>query len=66
MSRPAIVRIVPRRFGQPDGGDIVPMILAMTEASVQRWNRLIDDLGTALEVGDTPRVVEVSRELCGG
>lgn len=65
MSRPAIVRIVPRRVGHPDGGDLVRMILAMTEGSVQRWNRLIDDLGTALEAGDTSRVVALSRELCG-
>ena len=66
MSRPAMVRIVPRRVGQPDGSGMVQMILAITEESVQRWNRLIADLGVALEDGNTESIIMICRALSAG
>ncbi len=66
MIMPAMVRIVPRRFDQPDGGDMVRMILAMTEASVQRWNRLIADLSVAVEDDDAECIVTICRALSAG
>ncbi len=63
--RAAGVSIV-HRFDEPEGHDaLLSMIMALTEESFQRRQRLMAELHSAVEDNDTTRVIAVCRELCG-